>query len=136
MAPETYDEQLTRELMRLGVTSRLKNAPKFHFWEIGEGKREAYKGIDAALVAFQRREMRGEKLNQKEERAYEQLKEMFYDTEINPYTHNLYNEDQEASSSKPLMVGYTIRGTLSCCPILRKQRAEFESTSTHSLERV
>lgn len=110
MAPETYDEQLARELMRLGVTSRLKNVPRYHFWEIGEGKREAYKGIDAALVAFQKREMRGEQLNPKEERAYQQLREMFSDPEINPYTHNLYIEDQEASSSRPLMVAYGYKG--------------------------
>lgn len=109
MAPETYDEQLARELMKLGVTSRLKNAPKYHFWEIGEGKREAYKGIDAALVAFQKREMRGEKLNQKERKAYEQLRAMFYDPEINPYTQDLYNEDNETSSSKPLMVEYSYK---------------------------
>ncbi|WP_027460664.1 hypothetical protein [Deinococcus murrayi] len=106
MPPETYEEQIARELLRLGVTSRLKNAPVYHFWEIGKGKREAHKGLDAALVAFQRREMDGEQLTPKEQDAYRQLRELFADPEVNPYTIQLYNEDNQTASLRRLYVRY------------------------------
>jgi len=106
MAPETYEEQVVRELLRLRVTSRLKNAPVYHFWEIGKGKREAHKGLDGALVAFQRREMSGEQLTPKEQQAYQQIRELFFDPEVNPYTIDLYNEDNQTASLRRLYVQY------------------------------
>lgn len=107
MPAESHDQQLARELMRLGVTSRLKGAPKYHFWDIGEGKREAFKGLEAALIAFQKREMKGENLTPKEQAAYEQLRTMFADPEVNPYSMKLYNEDEQTSASRRLYVQYT-----------------------------
>ncbi|PIG95926.1 hypothetical protein [Deinococcus sp. UR1] len=109
MAPETYEEQLARELLRLGVTSRLKNVPTFHFWEIGKGKREAYRGLQSALVAFQRREMSGERLTPKEQGVYRQLKEWFADPEVNAYTMELQQQDEQTEGRRHLQVAYRYR---------------------------
>lgn len=106
MPPETHEEQIARELLRLGVTSRLKNAPVYHFWEIGTAGRETHLGLDRAMVAFHSKQMRGEKFSEEQEAAYDQLKAMYFNPAVNPYTHEMMNEDEQTSAPRRLYVRY------------------------------
>lgn len=110
MPRESHEDQLSRELMRLGVTSRLKGAPPFHFWEIGTTGRETHLGLDSAMVAFHRKEMRGEKFSEEEQAAYDQLKAMYFNPAVNPYTHKMLNEDEQTSAVRRLYVQYGYDG--------------------------
>lgn len=98
MSRISQPEQLARELMRLKTTHRLKGAPLFHFWEIGQGKRDLFLGLEQALIAFTRRERSGETFNPAEQAAFEQLKAFFADPNLNPYTPELLRQDQDTSA--------------------------------------
>ncbi|RTR21387.1 hypothetical protein [Deinococcus radiophilus] len=106
MGAESYEQQISRELIKLRVEKRLKGAPHFNWWEIGESGRTAHKGIDGALVSFTTLQRKGTKLTEEQEKALEQLKEMYYNPMINPYTLKMLNEDDKVSSGYPLWVDY------------------------------
>lgn len=103
---ETNKEKLTRELLLLGASSRLKGAPKFHFWEIGPGKRESHLGLDKALMSFHSRQLAGETLNESEKAMYKALRTAYFDPKVNAYTHEMMNEDEANSSKRLLYVRY------------------------------
>lgn len=96
--------------MRLGVTSRLKGAPRFHFWEIGATGRELHLGLDRAMVAFHRKEMQGETFSDAEQAMYDHLKKGYFDPAVNPYTHQMLNEDTQTSAERRLYVQYGYDG--------------------------
>lgn len=100
-------DQLARKLMRLRTTSRLKGAPVFHFWEIGQGKRDLFLGLEQALIAFTRREGSSEAFNPAEQAAFEQLKTLFADPDLNPYTPQLLRQDQDTSALPHFTVAST-----------------------------
>lgn len=107
MSRTSHPDQLARELMRLRTTSRLKGAPVFHFWEIGQGKRDLFLGLERALIAFTKRERSGEPFNPAEQAAFEQLKTLFADPDLNPYTPELLRQDQETSAHPHFAVSLT-----------------------------
>lgn len=106
MAPETHEEQIARALLKLGVDNRLKGAPHYHWWEIGENNRNIHKGIDAALVSFHNIFVNGEKLTEQQEEAFSKLKELYYNPDVNAYTHDMLNEDEQSARGYPLYVDY------------------------------
>ena len=107
MSRTSHPDQLARELMRLRTTSRLKGAPILHFWEIGQGKRDLFLGLEQTLIAFTKRERSGETFNAAEQAAFEQLKALFADPDLNPYTPELLRQDQDISALPHFTVAST-----------------------------
>lgn len=106
MGAESHEQQISRELLRLGVESRLKNAPSYHWWNIGQGGRDIHKALDKALVSFVDTQRKGIQLTPEQEEAFKQLKEMYHNPLVNPYTLDMLNEDTEVSGGSPLWVDY------------------------------
>lgn len=111
MPAESHQDQVARELMRLGVTSRLKGAPHYHFWEIGEAGRSTHLGLDAAMLAFHRRQMKGDAFNVAEQEAFKHLKAMYADPAVNPYTQAMHEADEHLRAARCMAVRYHYEGT-------------------------
>lgn len=107
MAPETQAEQIERALKQLNVKGRLKGAPNYHIYEIGQDKRELYYTLDRVMGYFSKRHIDLNNLSEKEVGAFKTISGIFYDPEVNSYTMTMHNEDVEASQNRPLMVIYS-----------------------------
>ena len=92
--------------MRLVVDDRLKNAPTYHLWNIGNHKRAILNGLQTALTGFTTEHV---PLTPAEKHAQQTLKALHADVEVNPYTEAMREHDRTLQQRPNFNVGYSLK---------------------------
>lgn len=111
MAPKTKNEEISQMLRLHNVSSRLLGFPDLHITKMGELGRQQHETIMAAASALDRAAAVYPVNSARHSRLSGLAHEITADRDLNPYTFQMYNEDERAQYvNMQIRYGYNPQG--------------------------